>query len=267
MNDERLGQEISDFYHETDVMPPDSKESAREVAARLSQVPQAQRRRWRPNWRTRSRHRPTPIPASNGHTPTVIGRTTSMLSPVKAIAAGAIVFALGGAFLIAQPFQQAATTEHAAEGAAVSMDATWVSGTLLHAPACTPPERTIDGDVVHEEGYRCESQIWETDDPRLNGRATPSWNADVYRLGPDVSVSMGVYEVETDGGRWLCSFGPTVAQGSGLPVSTKPETITCQGQDGYAGLAAVLDVDADAGSVEGLVFAGDVPQSPEAIGQ
>ena len=145
------------------------------------------------------------------------------------------------------------------------MDAAWVTGTLLHAPTCTQPERTVDGDVVHEVGYRCESQIWETDDPRLNGRATPSWNADVYRLGPDVSVSIGIYEVETDTGRWLCSSGPTVAQGSGLYVSTDPETITCEGQDAYAGLAAVLDVDLDAGSVEGLLFAGAVPPSPEPV--
>ena len=190
-----------------------------------------------------------------------------MLSPVKAITAGAIAFAIGGAFLIAQPIGQQATTVPAAEADAVSMDAAWVTGTLLHAPTCTQPERTIDGDLVHEVGYRCESQIWETDDPRLNGRATPSWNADVYRLGPDVSVSTGIYEVETDTGRWLCSSGPTVAQGAGLYVSTDPETITCEGQDAYAGLAAVLDVDLDAGSVEGLVFPGAVPSSPDAVGQ
>jgi hypothetical protein len=242
-------------------------------------TPQQRRRRWPFPLFRRQAHTPTatpkntaeyqpsPIPATNGHTPTVIGRTRSMLSPVNAIIAGALVFGIGGVMLVAQPFDEQGITAPSAEGDAVSMDPAWVTGTILHAPSCIQPKRTVDGDVVHEVGYRCESQLWEADDARLNGRATPSWNADVYRLGPDASVSTGIYEVETETGGWLCSSGPTVAQGSGLFASTRPETIRCAGQDTYVGLTAVLDVDPDAGTFEGLVFSGAVPEAPAAGGQ
>ena len=196
-------------------------------------------------------------------TPTPKWRIHTMFSPVKAIVTGALVFATGGALLIAQSFDPDSSHTPGADGDTVSMDTAWVTGTLLHAAGCTMPERTTDDGIVHERGYRCESQIWETDDPRLNGRATPSWNADVYRLGPDVSVLNGIWEVVTDDGGWLCSSGPNVVQGAGLVASTNPETLVCAGETAYAGLSAVLDVDVDAGSVQGLVFAGEAPAAPE----
>ena len=275
MSDKDMDAVLREWTQDAPAGQPDRSRVVGDVVRQLGSTRRRRRRWWlqrlfsrkpdEPAAIDKAQYQPDPNPASNGHTPTVIGRTSSMLSPVKAITAGALVFALGGAFLIAQPFQQQGSVP-AVQSDAASMDAAWVTGTLLHG-TCTPPDRTIDGDVVHEVGHRCESQIWETDDARLSGTATSAWNADVYRLGPDVSVSTGTYDVETETGRWLCSSGPTVAQGSGLFASTNPETITCEGQDAYAGLGAVLNVDVDAGSIEGLVFAGEVPESPKPTGQ
>ncbi len=115
MNDERFQRTVGSWLREEDPAPPDSLQSARQVATRLPLVRQ-QSRWWplplvrrtpTPTWATdTTEYQPSHIPATNGHTPTVTGRTTSMLSPVKSITAAAIIFALGGAFLIAQPFDR-----------------------------------------------------------------------------------------------------------------------------------------------------------------
>ena len=111
--------EVRDWMKRTDAEPPDAQRSARQVMTRLPEV--RQRSRWWPfpvRYRTpkapttntttnaTTEYQPGPIPATNGHTPTVIGRTQSMFSPVKAITAGAIVATLGGVMLISQPFEQ-----------------------------------------------------------------------------------------------------------------------------------------------------------------
>jgi len=106
---------LDDWLQETEVTPPDPQEGARRVATRLPHTRQAGRwlpfRLFRPKAQTPAaidtiEYQPSPIPAGNGHTPTVIGRTQTMFSPVKAITAAALVFALGGLFLVAQPFDQ-----------------------------------------------------------------------------------------------------------------------------------------------------------------
>ncbi len=112
MKDEKYTPEVGSWLKGREVPHPDSQQTARQVAARLPHI--GQRGRWwplpsfrrPPNTDQTTDYQPSPIPSANGHTPTVIGRTTSMLSPVKAITAGALVFAIGGAFLIAQPFEQ-----------------------------------------------------------------------------------------------------------------------------------------------------------------
>lgn len=212
-----------------------------------------------------------------GHTPANTGRTTTMLAPAKLIGTAALAFAIGSIFLLVGPFERTEVTAPAAQGDPVSMEAAWVTGTLLpdqysNSPFrnnCTQPERTISGDAVYERGYHCATQLWQTDDPRLSGSATLMWNADVHRLGPAVTVTSGdVREVVNDSGRWLCSSAPSVAQGNGIGVPRNPDTLTCVGHGGYGGLMAVLNVDDgdmdSPGWVEGLVFPGTVPPTPEA---
>ena len=69
-------------------------------AAITSAVP-LPRRRSR-SWFRSTDARTVPAPATNGHAPTVRGRTQLMFSPAKAIAVAALVFAVGG-LLAAQP--------------------------------------------------------------------------------------------------------------------------------------------------------------------
>ena len=72
-----------------------------------------------------------------------------MFSPVKAITAGALVFAIGGAFLIAQPFGQQGDSAPGAQS-------TFLPGVeVTVTPTCDVP--------------RC---TWTASDPRLTGTVT-----------------------------------------------------------------------------------------------
>ncbi len=94
-------------------------------------------------------YQPSPIPATNGHAPTVIGRTQTMFSPVKAITVGALVFAIGGTFLIAQPFGQQGDSVPGAQSAFLPGVEVTVTQTC-DFPVCT----------------------WTASDPRLTGAST-----------------------------------------------------------------------------------------------
>lgn len=257
MNDERLGQEISDFYRETDVMPPDSKGSAREVAARLPHVEQVKRRRWRPTWLTRVTHQPSPIPASNGHTPTVIGRTQSMLSPVKAITAGAIVFAIGGAFLIAQPFDQQSSVPGAAtdEGPPAPVEVTGTSALY----GCPDPGTTEDSGIFERTiGGTCQSH-WTFSDERLSGTATNVANEDNYNDGTELSLGTFSLSIENDQGSWR------MRPGFWLDFPDAPEVAAevwvMDGEGAYDGLTAVLVV--EDWTPHGFIFESEMLPPPE----
>ena len=71
--------DVKDWMKRTDVEPPDANESARQVRARLPGV--RQRRRWWPfpvfyrKPETPPTEQSTSTPTTNGHTPTITGRT------------------------------------------------------------------------------------------------------------------------------------------------------------------------------------------------
>jgi len=257
MNDDRLGQEISDFYHETDIAAPDSKESAREVAARLPQVEQVKRRRWRPIWLTRANREPSPTPANNGLTPTDIGRTTSMLSPVKAITAGALIFAISGVLLIVQPFGQQAEVAPGAEAEyAAPVEVTGTQGDAgCSNTRLEGDEATLPGS---DEQYTCTA-TWTMNDDRLSGRVTLI-NENFYLVdngleasetlstacaedpdctAPDLETFSYAMSVENDGGVWRQR--PAVR--FSYPGSTEPDKmfLVMDGEQGYDGLVAVLE--------------------------
>ena len=115
MNDDRLTTALGSFYKSTAQTPPDPSRSLGEVMTRVPQT--RQRGRWWPLPSLRrasvappviptTGFQPTPMPATIGHASTITGRTQVMFSPFKAIITGAVVFAVGGVFLIAQPFDQ-----------------------------------------------------------------------------------------------------------------------------------------------------------------
>ncbi len=272
MNDERFQRTVGAWLRDEDPAPVDSLQSAHQVAARLPLV--RQQSRWWPlpllrrtPTPSRSTHttdyQPSPIPATNGHTPTVLGRTRTMLSPVKAITAGALVFAIGGVFLIAQPFQQQGSVPGAATDTE-TVPATWVTGTVVYGTCASPLLTTEDG--VTREQYRCEPQTWTSSDDRLGGSATIMWNADLYEVdGQTYSLSAQAWEVRDDSGGWLCRNPDGLNRGSGkYPTAVQgTEMLTCVGNGAHDGLTAVLVADWTTKTIEGLIIPGEGPPLPD----
>ena len=190
-----------------------------------------------------------------------------MFSPVKAITAGAFVFALGGVLLIAQPFDQ----QSAVPGAETEAIApTWVTGDIQSAPSCSGPDSVeSDGDVRHDWIIECSPQTWTSSDPRLTSEVVRRWNEDVFQTDEGtISVSMGTAYLRNDDGGWACSDS-SLLKGSGTSSEavTEAGTFTCIGDGGYAGLSALLVSEFTVGFNEefvGLIFSGDFPPLPEA---
>ena len=276
MNDERLLLEMRRWLQEERVTLPDAEQASQQIASQLPATRQRRRRWWRLPFHARTpkpprvadaaEYQPHPIPASNGHTPTVIGRTSSMLSPVKAITAGALVFAIGGAFLIAQPFQQ----EALAPGAeAEPAEATWMTGEAFWAPSCTLPEsvETVEG-VVQERGYVCEPTRIAASDPRFSAEGTWRWNADTYQSEEGSrTVIYGAEYLTNEGGGWTCPVHRLASSSGYIPNEYGSTAIqVCTGTGGYEGLSAMvswLEPNGSATSFVGLIFSGDVPPMPE----
>jgi len=213
-------------------------------------------------------YQPSPIPASNGHTPTVIGRTQSMLSPVKAITAGAIVFAIGGAFLIAQPFDQQGSGVPGAESGVAAAPA-WVTATVQFSQNCDFGDTATEDGVTQERGMNCQGQTWTSDDPRLDGTSNAASNADSFDVdGQGYSLVTSAIEVFTDEGGWQCTNADRVVS----PADTLHQTsrfdgdrFSCVGTGGYEGLSAILVAEWPGfnNTVEGLIFSGEMPPMPE----
>ena len=162
MNDDQLLREVGSWLLDADPAPPDARESVRQAMARTPQV--RQRGRWwplpilgrtagPPTLDRTTDYQPTPIPATNGQTPTVIGRTQTMFSPAKAITAAALVFGIGSVMLIAQPFDQQGGSVPGAATDTGPVDPVWVTGTESLGPDCKdlgdppPPPTTMSSRV------------------------------------------------------------------------------------------------------------------------
>ena len=185
-----------------------------------------------------------------------------MLSPVKAITAGALVFAIGGAFLIAQPFQQAASVPGAE---APAVEPTWVTGTGYWAPSCTGPESTeVDGDVTRERGRVCEPTRYEMSDSRLSGEASWRWNTDMYQTADGQrAVLYGAEYIRNDGGGWTCPVLRLTTAGDSLSQFNSDDVMHCVGDGGYAGLSAlIVSKTGSSGNIQALIFSGDLPPLP-----
>jgi hypothetical protein len=276
---------LHDWLDETVGETPDPIEGTQQVMSQIEETSQVGR--WlpfpvfhrkvkvkTPTATDTAEYQPSPIPALNGHTPTVTGRTTSMLSPVKAITAGALIFAIGGVMLIAQPFQQQGTVP-GAEAEAIAPR--WVTGDIRASGSCSGGDIVWDGDIGRSRNAQCNPQGWTSSDPRLTGDVTRRWNADIYQTDEDALwVSMGVAYLRNDDGGWACSSSDllrgirTTVAGSTVEeemVNGGTTTFDCVGDGGYEGLSALLVSELTAGFNEkfsGLVFSGDFPPLPEA---
>jgi hypothetical protein len=262
---------LHDWLDETVGPTPDPVEGTHQVMSQVEETSQAGR--WLPfpllhrkaKAKTRTtEYQPNPIPASNGHTPTVLGRTQSMFSPVKAITAGALVFAIGGVFLIAQPFDQQGGNVPGAATDTEPVPATWVTGSVVYGMCASPNLTSQDG--VTREQYRCEPQTWTSSDDRLGGSATIMWNADLYEVdGQTYSLSAQVWEVRNDSGGWLCRNPDGLNRGSGkYPTAVQgTEMLTCVGNGANDGLTAVLVANWTTKTIEGLIISGEGPPLPD----
>lgn len=186
-----------------------------------------------------------------------------MFTPVKAITAGALVFALGSAFLIAEPFQQAASVPGAE---AEPVEPTWVTGTAYWAPSCTGPvSREVDGIVTQDRGRVCEPTRYEMSDPRLSGQASWRWNTDIYETADgDTAFLHGATFLRNDGGGWTCPVMRLQLDATSTAQFNSDDVMLCTGDGGYAGLSAlVVQETGSTGSVQALVFSGDAPPLPD----
>lgn len=275
MNDERLGKEIGAFYRETDVRPPDSQESARQVAARLRRTPQVKRRRWPAAWWLRTthstdtdqatEHQASPIPATNGHTPTVIGRTHVMFSPVKAITAGALVFALGGTLLIAQPFGQQGSVPGAATDADDPGPAAYVHGFMFEGDCCGAEVETYDdeGNRLTLRGSVASGNV-KMDDARMSGAWEMKLSIDEFpQPGTEerVEIHWGELTITNDQGDWSGAWKSTYDSEQVLE-ETELALYELTGTGTYEGLSALLAPTGSAGEFGKLPLGGAIFPSP-----
>lgn len=184
-----------------------------------------------------------------------------MFSPAKAFTVGALVLALGSAFLIAQPSGQQGGVP-AAEGEPVAP--TWITGHVQPAPSCSVPPPVADGAVLRRRDVECSPQAWTASDPRLTGDVSRRWNDDIYQTDEgSAEVGMGAAYLRNASGGWACSNSSLSKNGVG---AADTETFTCIGDGGYDGLSAILvltDAGGNSEDIVGLIFSGDFPPLPE----
>ena len=269
MNEEQLGTLVSSWLKEGNRPPSDPNASVRTAMNAASETRQLRRWRWLPPFVHRmsdppsephavnetTDYQPNPILATNGHTPTVIGRTQSMLSPAKAITAGAIVAAVGGVFLIAQPFQQQGSVPGAADAPTAPVAVTATS----YAGSCPGDETTETiGAIERTTGGYC-NPTWDWSDDRLDGKVTWASNDDRYTDGSGLSIGMLALSFENDEGAWRMRPLPYLEFPDVL--DTGPEVWILDGEGAYDGLTVVLVVDEY--EPHGFIIDGDLPPAPE----
>lgn len=269
MNDDRLGLDLAEWMKAAEYAPPDAQRSAHQVATHLPKTRQLGRRRWLP-WSNRkpvparvtdtTEYQPSSIPATNGQSPTVIGRTQSMFSPTKAITAGALVFAIGGVMLIAQPFGQQGGNAPGAENVdyfqPVRFAASIAGGPDLRGPTCQ-----VVGGVTQCRGQAWSPVMYVTGDSRLAGQLTVTENKDTYQDPADPSLVTQTYRVVNDDGAWQGSYTTVVEPDGPDDEVFRNASIVLVGEDGYAGLYAWMDL-SDWNAVSGVIFPAPPPEAP-----
>lgn len=197
-----------------------------------------------------------------------------MFSPAKAITVGALVFALGGVLLIAQPFDREGPSGPGAATDDPSMAPSFFTGTIgdFTMNAAPVSERREDGVVEFTgESY---TLAWDANDPRIAGTATIFMNETDYREGAttlaptgDVgTVRTGVLRIVNDGGSWEGPYTQLVLENQGIESDSVTGWVT--GSDGYEGLSAY--VASAFGGPEGGTFRGHItaegpPPAPEIV--
>ena len=179
-------------------------------AAITSAVP-SPRRRFH-SWFHSTDARTVPVPATNGHTPTVRGRTPLMFSPAKVIAVAALVFGVGG-LLAAQP----RGPDSASAPASSPSPENGLPGV---SPAASQSEAPLESQAPLDPmgasywtgtfTYSPDTSTVEASDPRISGDWVQVDNPASYsdRAGPGGSfgVSTSSVRIENADGAWAGTF-------------------------------------------------------------
>ena len=212
MSDDKLALVLRTWLQGRDLAPPDSSQSAKQVMARVPRT--RQRGRWwpLPIFRHASstpratadteRQPRLDIPIHGQPTPVKWG-TMTMFSPAKAIMAGALVFAVGGVLLIAQPFYPRSVSlpgQQASPAGSLDMgDRTLVLANTTDQTTSQAAKITRDGDIVQ---YRDLAYLYEQQatDSRLDGTLEVVINFDERQDGS--ATMWGTETVTNEGGTW-----------------------------------------------------------------
>jgi hypothetical protein len=210
--------------------------------------------------------------------PRVRGRTASMFSPAKALVAGVLVFALGGALLVAQPFGEPGGEPSGADTVgALPQPPVEFTGQIdcgSPDPDGTGPwdvvrggtrEMLADGTTWQVRGHAVK-QFATMSDPRLEGTYYLSEDRDEYHVPENpfpMIVASWTRRIENDEGAWQGSL--TFAYPSdGMETS---DTAVLVGEGAYEGLTAIWEERASQagcpGEVRGVIIDGPVPAAPE----
>ena len=262
MNDEPMQPLLERWFEDTDPQPPDARQTAAQVVAQVPRTrqrgrwlpfPLFQRRVQTPTATDTADYQPTPIPATNSQTPTVTGRTQSMFSPAKAITAGALVFAIGGVLLIAQPFDQQGGVPGAATDPANS--AFFTADVRLTGTFDESSTRNDDGTRHYREDFQ---MAVDASDSRASGTLTYGLNRTFY--APGVQAHAGTVTLENDDGMWEGAF-------TGYWTNDGDRILHAQlsGQDAYEGWTMLLDESFDnptyTSVMRGVIFPGGLPEA------
>ena len=158
-----------------------------------------------------------------------------MLSPAKAITAGAIVFAIGGAFLIAQLFEQQGTVPGAAVDPCTN-PVVPVTGTIIWGSEGPDTQRYLTDSGEHIRNFVFTSTMSLSDD-RLDGSTTATGDHD---QNEDGGFYRGTRVIENTDGTWE---GPETLVGSIRAGEGFYSMSDLTGTGSYDGLSAVLFIE------------------------
>ena len=184
-----------------------------------------------------------------------------MFSPVKAITAGALIFALSAAFLVAQPFDQQGGVPGAEQGADPAAPVE-VTATFRGIGNCADGSIEMDGYFKREYGFTCTVDN-EWSDPRLQGTETYVANGVAYLDESELYVGHYVHDIVTDDGAWR--MRPQFRIDSADGTLNFSGTWVLDGEGAYEGLSVVLAKEGDDSvPLTGYIISTDlVPPAPE----
>ena len=146
-----------------------------------------------------------------------------------------------------------------------------VAGTLIQETGdlVQEPTETVVDDVLEVRGVIAEGDRFEMDDPRVTGTVTVAVNVDVHKESDfvDIAAFSLALRLENEAGSWSGQGTGINHGGSGIPQeeALNLDTWVLTGAGEYEGLTAYLIVDGteDTATIEGVIFAGEMPPAPE----